>query len=585
MDIERPVKGSAEQRMWGSDYLAEVISALDLKYLALTPGASFRGLHDSLVNHLGNSDPQMLLCLHEEHTVAIAHGYAKVTGKPMGVMLHTNVGLMHATMGIFNAWCDRTPVLIFGATGAVDAARRRPWIEWIHTSKDQGALVRDFTKWDDQPASLQAAAESILRASMIAQTAPMAPVYVCFDVTMQEEPAPPGIRVPDMSRFKVPQPSRASDENVRQVADMLASAKNPVILIGRVSRSTEGWQQRVELAERLNARVLTDLKLGASFPSDHPLLAAAPGLRVPKGGLEALRSADVVLSLDWVDLAGTLKTAWQGETPSAKIIQCSVDPYIHRGWSMDYQGLAPMDLQLMCEPDMLVPCLLEEVRKSGAAPRTYPPVQKPGTGMGADMHARTGAEIGLREFSAAVERATAEEKVCFIRLPLGWAGDTCRFSHPLDYLGIDGGGGVGSGPGMAVGAALALQGSGRLPVAILGDGDFMMGASALWTAAHYHVPLLVIVSNNRSFFNDVIHQERVAIQRDRPVENKWIGQHIGDPDIDIAAIARAQGATSFGPVQRVSELNEVLQEAVAKVKAGHLCVVDVRVRPEYAVAA
>ncbi len=578
MDIEKPVKSGSSKRAWGSDYLADVIRALDLKFIALTPGASFRGLHDSLVNYLGNAEPKMLLCLHEEHTVALAHGYAKVTGKPMGAIVHTNVGLMHATMAVFNAWCDRMPVMVFGATGAVDAAKRRPWIEWIHTSKDQGALVRDYTKWDDQPASLAAAAESMLRASMISQTAPRAPVYVCFDVTMQEEPVPENLGLPDMSRFRVPAAAQPATAELQKAATLLAGAKNPVILLGRVSRSVEGWQQRIELAERLGAKVLTDLKQGASFPTRHPLHGAASGLRLSKEGLKVLREADVVLSLDWVDLAGALGNVWPDGKPPAKIIQCSVDPYIHRGWSMDYQGLPPMDVQLLCEPDALVPTLLEEVKKHRSAPsRSYAPVAK--ADGGADMD--PDREIGIRDFGWLMQRITANEKISLLRLPLGWAGATCDFNHPLDFLGADGGGGVGSGPGMAVGSALALQGSDRLPVAILGDGDFMMGVSAIWTAARYRIPLLILVSNNRSFFNDEIHQEKVAIQRDRPVENKWIGQHIGEPDIDIAGIARAQGATGMGPVQRAGDLEAVLLEAIEKVKAGQTCVVDVRVRPEY----
>lgn len=583
MEIERPVQASVDARRWGSDYLADVIRSLNLKYVALTPGASFRGLHDSLVNHLGNAEPQILLCLHEEHTVSLAHGYAKVTGEPMGVILHSNVGLMHATMTIFNAWCDRVPVMIFGATGAVDAAKRRPWIEWIHTAKDQGALVRDYTKWDDQPASLPAAAESMMRASMIARTAPRAPVYVCFDVSLQEERAPADLALPDTSRFRQPLLPQPAPEAIRQAAALLAGAKNPLILIGRVSRSTEGWQQRVELAEQLNAAVLTDLKQGAAFPTHHPLVAASPGLRVPEPGLQALREADVVLSLDWVDLAGMLKTAMPDGLGDTRVIQCSVDPYIHRGWSMDYQGLAPMDMQLLCEPDILLPLLLDEVKKL----RAIDPAARPTRAIAARVTTPTRADvdpsrpIGIRDLGWLMQRLTAGQDVTFIRLPLGWSGDTCRFEHPLDFLGSDGGGGIGAGPGMAVGAALALQGSGRLPVAILGDGDFMMGCSAIWTAARYRIPLLVLVSNNQSFFNDELHQERVAIHRGRPVENKWIGQHIGGPDIDIAALAQAQGVTGFGPVLRAGDLEAVLVDAMAQVRAGKTCVVDMRVRAEY----
>ncbi|MBA2690120.1 MAG: thiamine pyrophosphate-binding protein, partial [Burkholderiales bacterium] len=360
--MERPTGQANGACEWGSDYLAQLIRALGLKFVALTPGASFRGLHDSLVNHLGNDDPRMLLCLHEEHAVAIAHGYAKVAGRPMGAILHSNVGLMHASMAIFNAWCDRVPMLILGATGAVDAAQRRPWIEWLHTAKDQGALVRDFTKWDDQPASLAAAAESMLRAAMLTQTPPRAPVYVCFDVSLQEAPIEDA-KLPDLPRLQMPAPSQPSPDALRQAIALLDGARNPLILAGRVSRDLKAWEQRVALAERLNAKVLTDLKLGAAFPTEHALHAAPPGLRLSPPGLQALREADVVLSLDWLDLAGTLKSAWiDGQTP-AKVIQCSVDSYLHRGWSMDYQGVPPMDLQLLCEPDVLVPLLLEQSTK------------------------------------------------------------------------------------------------------------------------------------------------------------------------------------------------------------------------------
>src|SRR5437879_7130435 len=192
---ESPVAGPEQKEIWGSDAIAAMLRALDIPYLALTPGASYRGLHDSIVNYLGNTKPQMLLCLHEEAAVAIAHGYAKVTGKAMVTAVHSNVGLMHATMAMFNAWCDRMPVVVLGATGPVDAAKRRPWIDWIHTAADQGAIIRHYTKWDDQPASPAAARESLLRASWLANASPRGPVYINLDADMQEavldKPLPP----------------------------------------------------------------------------------------------------------------------------------------------------------------------------------------------------------------------------------------------------------------------------------------------------------------------------------------------------------------------------------------------------------
>ncbi len=256
--VEQPIPAGVNAPGFGSDVVAETLRALDIPYVALNPGASYRGLHDSLVNYLGNEKPQMLLCLHEESAVAIAQGYAKVTGRAMGAIVHSNVGLMHASMAIFNAWCDRMPVIVLGATGPVDAVKRRPWIDWIHTARDQGALVRGYVKWDDQPASPGAAREALLRAAMIANAAPQGPVYVNLDAEMQEaklaEPLPPI----DVARYR-PRVSTAPDpEMVKEVATSLRNAKSPVILAGRASRSVEAWNARVALAESVNAKVITD---------------------------------------------------------------------------------------------------------------------------------------------------------------------------------------------------------------------------------------------------------------------------------------------------------------------------------------
>lgn len=274
-NIERPLP-SATNALFGSDIVAETLRALDIPWIALTPGASYRGLHDSLVNHLGNETPQMLVCLHEESAVALAHGWAKVTGRPMAAAVHSNVGLFHATMAIFNAWCDRAPLLVIGATGPVDAAKRRPWIDWIHTAQDQGAIVRPYVKWDAQPASPAAAREALLRANWLSRTAPCGPVYVNLDAGMQEaavtEPLPPL----EPARFMPPAVAAASPGAITQAAAMLRQASGPVILIGRVSRDDTAWQQRIALAEALGARVATDGKTGAAFPPPMPCTSAHP---------------------------------------------------------------------------------------------------------------------------------------------------------------------------------------------------------------------------------------------------------------------------------------------------------------------
>jgi thiamine pyrophosphate-dependent acetolactate synthase large subunit-like protein len=575
-EIDRPLPSAPSNKIWGSDAIAAAIRELDIPYVALNPGSSYRGLHDSLVNYLGNSRPRMLLCLHEESAVALAHGWAKVTGRPMLVIVHANVGLMHATMAIFNAWCDRVPVIVLGATGAVDAVRRRPWIEWIHTARDQGALIRNFIKWDDQPASIGAAQEAVLRAHIIARTPPCGPVYLNFDLALQEDQIEQVPAMPEIARFQPPPAVEPGGAPLREAGRLLARAERPLILMGRASRDPEAWQRRVELAEAIGARVMTDRKTGAVFPTGHPLHATGPAT----AGDELVATADVILSLDWIDLAGTLKAACRGRLPAGKVIQISPDQYVHNGWSMDYQGLPPADLYLLAEPDAAVPPLCAAIRELRPAPPSLPE-PRPRPALPALSALDGVAIIEVPHLATALKAALGDAAATLIRLPLSWGDHLWEFRHPLDFLGTDGGGGIGSGPGMAVGAALALRDSGRLPVAVLGDGDFLMGVTALWTAVRNAVPLFVVIANNRSFFNDELHQERVARERGRPVENRWIGQAIRDPDIDLATLARGQGCVGIGPVAEPGKLVTALAEGVAAVRAGKCCVVDVRVAAGY----
>jgi thiamine pyrophosphate-dependent acetolactate synthase large subunit-like protein len=578
-DIEIPVpaigRSSGSNLLFGSDVIAETLQALSLPYIALTPGSSYRGLHDSLVNHLGNSQPQMLVCLHEEHAVAIAHGWAKVTGTPMAAAVHANVGLLHASMAVFNAWCDRMPIILIGATGPVDAARRRPWIDWIHTARDQGAILRGFIKWDDQPASPAAAREALLRGAFLARSAPMGPVYINLDSEMQEARLEHSLPPIDAGRFIPAITTAAPDALLRQTAELLRLARRPVLLMGRVSRDPAAWEARVALAERIGAKVVTDLKIGAAFPTDHPLHAGAPGIFATAATLDCVREADVILSLDWVDLAGLLSSA-ASDGSAATIIQASLDHHLHNGWSMDHQGLPPVDVFLAADPEAVVAglldCLKIDVGQTGELPPPAPARRPAG-----------GGPVAVSQIADGLRLAAGARKISLLHLPLAWDGACWPFRHPLDFLGSDGGGGVGGGPGISVGAALALRdgGADRLPVAIVGDGDFLMGVTALWTAVHYRIALLMVIANNSSFFNDEVHQERVARMRGRPVENKWIGQRIADPEIDLCGMARAQGAEAFGPVSTPEALLPAFIAAIGAVEAGAVAVVDVRVAPGY----
>jgi thiamine pyrophosphate-dependent acetolactate synthase large subunit-like protein len=569
---ENPTPSSGTT-LWGSDAIARMIQRLDIPYLALVPGASFRGLHDSLVNDLGNKNPQMLTCIHEESAVSIAHGYAKASGRMMGAVVHSNVGLLHATMAIFNAWCDRVPMLILGATGPWDAAKRRPWIDWIHTASDQGALVRGYTKWDNQPASIPAVYDALLRGAQMSTTAPRAPVYVNLDAALQEQKLDALPQLPDPSRFAAPESPTPAPELIQRAAALLSGATAPVILAGRTNRTEASWRARVALAEKLGARVITDIKTGAVFPTRHPLHVGPPGSFLSQAANKALQEADVILALDWIDLAGTFKAAFGDQAPAAKVISASCDVLLHRGFSMDYFGLPPVDVNLLAEPDVVVPRLLEACRARQATP---PPPAAPDV-----PPMRTGDVMSLRALAEVFNATTTGLDVCLTRLPLGWRGAYRDFAHPLDFLGNDGGGGVGAGPGLTVGAALALRGTGRVPVALLGDGDYLMGVTALWTATHYGIPCLIVICNNRSFYNDEAHQERVAITRGRPVENKWIGQKIGDPDMDLAMMAVAQGAKGIGPVTQPEQFAAAMKEGLRAVMDGDVVVIDARVLPGY----
>jgi thiamine pyrophosphate-dependent acetolactate synthase large subunit-like protein len=587
--IDRPENLGKPQMKWGSDVVAEVTRRLDLKYIALVPGASYRGFHDSIVNYLGNENPQMVICLHEEHAVSIADGYGKVTEEPMAVALHANVGLMHASMPIFNAWCDRTPMVIFGATGPVDAHRRRPWIDWIHTSKDQASIIRDYTKWDDQPASPQAAVESVLRANQIARSVPYGPVYICLDAGLQEAPLTEGVAIPDAARFAPPPPPAAPRESVLKVLQAIDKAKFPLILMGRVSRKQAEWDRRVRFAEAIGAAVLTSSNDPAAFPTTHPLHFAAPCLRPSKAATALIEKADLVLSLDWLDLAGVFRLSLgtaQTQVPADKtVIHCSVDSIRTNGWSMDHQALAAVDIPIFADPDQFVAQMLDEMEvKKTPKVKTRPEMKSlahwnDGTGKSS---ASRGQPMSLWDMAMTMREFAKKQPATFARLPIGWPGEAYEFDGPLSFMGNDGGGAVGTGPGHTIGAALALKDTGRLTIGVLGDGDYLMGVNALWTASRMEIPVMIVVADNRSYYNDEMHQERVAQARSRPVQNRWIGQRIDDPRVDLVAMARAQGFESEDPVSTTEALAQALKRGAEIVAKGGRYFIDSVITPGYA---
>jgi benzoylformate decarboxylase len=587
--IDRPEHLGKPQMKWGSDVVAEVARRLDLKYIALVPGASYRGFHDSIVNYLGNDNPQMVICLHEEHAVSIADGYGKVTEKPMAVALHANVGLMHATMPIFNAWCDRTPMIIFGATGPVDAHRRRPWIDWIHTAKDQASMIRDYTKWDDQPASPQAAVESVLRASQITRTPPYGPVYICLDAGLQESALTEEVAIPDVARFLPPPSPAVPEDSVRKALKAIEEAKFPLIFMGRVSRRQADWDRRVRFAEAIGAAVLTSSNDPSAFPTTHPLHLAAPCLRPSKDATALIEKADVIVSLDWLDLAGVFRLSLgtaQTQLPADKtIIHCSVDSIRANGWSMDHQALPAVDIPILAEPDQFVAQMLDEM-DAMKLPKIKSRPEMKGLAHWNDKRlaksSSRGEPMTMWDMAMTVREFASGRAVTFARLPIGWPGEAYEFDGPLSFMGNDGGGAVGTGPGHTIGAALALKGTDRLTIGVLGDGDYLMGVNALWTASHFQIPVMIVVADNRSYYNDEMHQERVAQMRNRPPQNRWIGQRIDDPRVDLVAMARAQGFESEDPVSTTEALAQALKRGAEIVANGGRYFIDSVVQPGYA---
>jgi thiamine pyrophosphate-dependent acetolactate synthase large subunit-like protein len=564
---------------WGSDVAAAMLRHIGIDYVTMNPGASYRGFHDSLVNLLGNDRPKMLLCLHEDHVVSIAHGYAKATDRPMGAILHSNVGLMHGLMGIFNAYCDRMPMMVVGATGPVEPERRRPWIDWIHTAKDQGALLRDFVKWDDEPRSPLGVIEAFLRGIKLTRTEPRAPVYICLDAGLQESRLREPIALP-ADRYK-PAPAAVADkETVERVIHLLANAKKPLFLFGRGSRSQSDWDRRVQLAELFQVPVLTSVLERSVFPTWHDLHVLPPLSVLRSSYKNTLAEADVIVSFDWSDLNGLLKGI-VGSTGKigATIVHVSLDSHLHRGWSMDYFGLPPVDVPIMANADRFVAQLVDAAQHLA---KTAPEGRGLGRPTSSIPPKYSGDDDMLpHDIEVALQRLRGDRKLTLAHVNLNWAGDVYELRGPLDFLGHDGGAGLAAGPGLTVGAALALKDSNRLVVSIIGDGDFLQGATALWTAAHYQLPALFIVCNNRSNFNDEMHQEAVAKTRGRNVENRWIGQRIDDPAVDITALAKSQGVEGEGPVRVPTELEAAILRGFGVVQQGRPYLIDVLVGATY----
>jgi benzoylformate decarboxylase len=432
--------------------------------------------------------------------------------------------------------------------------------------------------------------ESLLRANQIARTAPRGPVYICLDAALQEAPLTEAVAVPDPGRFAPPSTPAVPRPTVLKALQAINKAKFPLILMGRVSRRQSDWNQRVRFAEAIGAAVLTSSNDPAAFPTTHPLHVAAPCLRPNKAATELIEKADLVISLDWLDLAGLFRMslgAAPTQQPAQKtIIHCSMDSVRTNGWSMDHQALPAVDIPIFAEPDQFIAQMLDELQSKRAPKmKARPEIKRLAHWSQAPIgnsSQKPGEQMTLWDMAMTVRQFAKGRAVTFARLPIGWPGEAYEFDGPLSFLGNDGGGAVGTGPGHSVGAALALKDSNRLTIGIIGDGDYLMGATALWTASHFEIPVMIVVADNRSYFNDEMHQERVAKMRSRPAQNRWIGQRIDDPRVDLVAIARAQGFDSEDPVATTDALAAALARGAEVVGKGGRYFIDSVVQPGYA---
>ncbi|HEX3549090.1 MAG TPA: thiamine pyrophosphate-binding protein [Candidatus Elarobacter sp.] len=575
-----------------SDFMVDVLKTLDVDYVAANPGSSFRGIHESILNYGGNRKPELITCTHEEISVALAHGYAKAAGKPMLVLAHSNVGLQHAAMAVYNAWADRVPVVIM-AGNALDATMRRPGAEWFHSAVDLGTTLQGLVKYADQPLSAQHYAESTVRAYTAAVTPPMAPVLVALDGELQERPLEgrDGLRVP---RFRRPSPPAGDPSALAAAAKLLVEARSPVIVADRAVRTQAGMDELVALAEAAGAPVL-DLGSRLNMPTTH--WANHTG-----NNAALIGGADVVLFLEVDEVYGTLygfSDAVQRHDrriapAGATIVTIGLDSaYVASTNNQDAQRFVAPDLPIAGDAETSLPVLVDAVRraKSGAH--------------AAIIEARTAAL--KRDYAALRERERDAARWGWDAVPISTArvtyelGEVLRgedftitgpvqfFSNwplrlwPLakqhQYLGRQGASGEGYAAPALIGAALALKGTGRIPVCIQNDGDLMYQPGSYWTAAHHRIPLLSVMHNNRAWHQEVMHVQRMANRRERGIDRAHIGTTLLDPEIDYAKLIGAMGVWTAGPIREPRDLRPALQKALAAVKRGEPALVDVHTQP------
>ena len=562
---------------WASDVIVDLLHRYNLPYAAINPGASYRGLHDSIVNYGGNK-PEMLLCQHEETAVQIAHGYAKATGKPMVAILHNLVGLLHANMAIYYAYIDRAPVFIIGATGPMDETKRRPRIDWIHTAQNQGDAIRAYTKWDYQPHVIDGAPDAFARGYGVMMTEPRGPIYMCYDAWLQEQKLDHDVPLPPAGASRVPTRIAPDPKALEEAATLIAAASRPVIIAEYVGREPEGFHALVQLAETAGIPVY-DVDSRLNFPSRHPLNMTTK---------DVFRDADLILTLDtrdWekptTELVSATREVKSIVPDGAKWVDIGFGDLELSSWALDYQRLHHADIQILADTTLAIPALTELLKSRVKSDR---------------VHARTAAiaekskarwakwekdakedwdasPLSLPRLASEVWDAIRNEDWVLSAGTLeSWTRKLWDFDKPHRHPGRSLG--TATQFGISIGVALAHRDQKRLVVNMQPDGDLMFDAGALWTVAKHRIPMLVVMYNNRAYYNDWEHQIRMAKLRGTPEERAYIGMDLDDPAPDFAAMAKSMGWYAEGPIESPKGLAEALKRAIAQVKAGKPALLD-----------
>ena len=576
----------------GSDFMIDVFKSLGLEYICANPGSSFRGLQESVVNYGGNKAPEFITCCHEESAVGMAHGYAKIEGKPLGVFAHSTVGLQHAAMAIFNAYCDRVPVyIVLGNT--IDATMRRPGVEWDHSVQDAAAMVRDYIKWDDLPISLHHFAESAVRAYKIAMTPPMMPVLLIADAELQENPVPDnaGLRIPKLTQAAPPQGDSGA---VAEAARLLVAAENPLIVADRAARTPAGMTHLIELAETLQAPVI-DQAARLNFPTRHPLNHS-------QRGRDVVAEADVILGLELTDFWGVVNSFRDQLQRSSrfiaadgvKLISITAGDLYMKGNYQDIQRYPEVDLAIAADAEATLPSLIEVVKQliNDDRKRMF---QDRGSKLASAQQecfeqTRTDATYGWDASPISTARLSAElwaqikdkdwSLVSDVAPGMSnWPLRLWAFDKHYQFIGGAGGYGVGYGAPAAVGAALGNRKRGRLSVNIQCDGDLMYAPGVLWTAAHHRIPLLNVMHNNRAYHQEVMHLQRMANRHNRGITRAGVGTTMNEPNIDFAKLAQSMGVHGEGPISDPKDLGPAIRRAIEVVERGEPALVDVVTQP------